>query len=155
MNCADARDLLLEADLSELRGETETDLSRHIRSCARCRVAAEEIATEEGMLARALSDAGPRIGVEEALQRAAAEAHSRGKVLPFPRRRVWGLVPIAAAAAAAAVLFTRNGGQLPGEPIDLAAARDAAPVPTVEASPGQSVAVFDTENPNIVVVWIF
>jgi predicted anti-sigma-YlaC factor YlaD len=155
MNCTDARDLLLEADLMELSGEVDTDLSRHIRACAGCRAAAELIAAEQQTLARALSGAAPRTGVEEAVRRAGSEAHTRDRVLPFRPRRWWAFAPLAAAAALVAILFTQNGGQLPGEPIDLAAGRDAVPVPTVEASSSQNVAVFDTENPDIVVVWIF
>ena len=155
MNCTEARDRLLEADLAELDGEVETDLSRHLQGCAGCRTVAERLAAQERTLAAALDAVQPRVGVEEALARAEAESASRGRVLTFPLRKAWGLVPLAAAAAVAGVLVTHNGGQLPGEPIDVAALVQEAPVPTVEASTGQNVAVFNTENPDIVVVWIF
>ncbi len=154
MNCTEARDRLLEADLAELNGEVGTDLSRHLRDCTGCRALAERLAAQERSLAAALDAVRPRMGVEEALARAEAESASRGRVLTFPLRKAWGLVPLAAAAAVTAVLVTHNGGQLPGEPIDVAAVRHA-PAPIVEESTGQNVAVFETENPDIVVVWIF
>lgn len=154
MNCTEARDRLLEADLAKLKGEVDTDLSLHVRDCAGCRAVAERLAAQERTLAVALDAVRPRMGVEEALARAEAGSASRGRVLTFPLRKAWGLVPLAAAAAVAGVLITSNGGQLPGEPIDVAAAHHA-PVPTVEESTGRNVAVFETENPDIVVVWIF
>jgi predicted anti-sigma-YlaC factor YlaD len=154
MNCTEVRDRLLEADLAELEGEVVTDLSLHLRRCTGCRAVAERLASQERSLAAALDAVRPRMGVEEALARAEAESASRGRVLTFPLRKAWGLVPLAAAAAVAGVLITSSGGQLPGEPIDVAAVRHA-PVPTVEESTGQNVAVFETENPDIVVVWIF
>lgn len=154
MNCTEARDRLLEADLAELNGEADTELGMHVRDCAGCRAVAERLAGQERSLAAALDAVQPRMGVEEALVRVAAESASRGRVLTFPLRKAWGLVPLAAAAAVAGVLVTSNGGQLPGEPIDVAALHQA-PVPTVEASTGQSVAVFETQNPDIVVVWTF
>ncbi len=154
MNCTEARDRLLEADLAELNGEVGTDLSRHLRDCAGCRALAERLAAQERSLAAALDAVRPRMGVEEALARAEAESASRGRVLTFPLRKAWGLLPLAAAAAVAGVLVTSNGGQLPGEPIDVAALREAS-VPTVEEATGRNVAVFETENPDIVVVWIF
>jgi hypothetical protein len=117
---------------------------------------AERIATEEVALAAALDARRPRLDVEEAVARAAVEAGSRGKVIRFPRLRpAWALAPLGAAAALAGILLTQNGGQLPGDPIDLAAVGSTVPMPTVEASEGQNVAVFDTDNPDIVVVWIF
>ena len=152
--CTEARDRLLEADLTELKGEVETDLSLHLQGCTGCRAVAMRLAAQERSLAAALDAARPRMGVEEALARAEAESASRGRVLTFPLRKAWGLVPLAAAAAVAGVLITSSGGQLPGEPIDVAAVPQAS-VPTVEASTGQNVVVFNTENPDIVVVWIF
>jgi len=156
MRCTDARELLLEADLAELKGTADTDLSRHIRDCGRCSAMAERIVAEEAALGVKLGAHRPRMDVDQAIARAAVEAESRGKVLHFPRLNpAWGLVPLGAAAALAGVLLTQNGGQLPGEPIDLAAVRAGATAPAVEAAEGQNVAVFETDNPDIVVVWIF
>ena len=154
MNCTEARDRLLEADLAELESAVETDLSLHLRDCAACRTMAERLAAEERSLAAVLSSMPPRVDVEEAVARAMAAPGSGRRILPFPLRRAWGLVPLAAAAAATAVLVTSNGGQLPGEPMDVVSARQD-PVPTVETYSGHSVAVFETQNPDIVVVWTF
>jgi predicted anti-sigma-YlaC factor YlaD len=150
MKCEEAYPLLLEADPDELRGESDSLLSEHLRSCARCRMVAERISREEERLRFALDAVRPRASTEEAGKRAAREAHLRG------RREIWhGLAPIAAAAGLAGILFVSTAGPT-SEPLGehtTTAAQTLPPV--VEAAPGQQVAVFDTDNPNIVVVWSF
>ena len=37
MNCTEAREAMLVAELAELRGETETPLATHVAGCADCR----------------------------------------------------------------------------------------------------------------------
>ncbi|MGD8726981.1 MAG: hypothetical protein PVH40_05000 [Gemmatimonadales bacterium] len=150
MNCDAVRSHLLEASPEELRGETDSPLSTHLRSCPRCRAIAEHIDREERRLRLALEAVVPDTPVEEACTRAAWEARFRN------RRHVWnGLAPIAAAAGLAGVLLVSTGGPAPGPVADQPTETATALPPVMESAPGQQVAVFETDNPNIVVVWSF
>lgn len=151
MNCIEARDLLLEADLAELRGEGESELARHLRECARCRAMAREIVQQEGALAEALAAVRPRVSTDTAVAEATA-----ARVLPLgPRRkRRWAVaIPAAAAAVLAGILLTSNGTPpTVVTPIEEAA---APAVPVVSAASSETFVVFNTENPDIVVVWFY
>lgn len=149
MKCDEAYPLLLEADPTELRGEADSPLSQHVRTC-RCRAVAERISREEERLRTALDAVQPRLSAQEASKRAAGEARLRG------RREIWlGLAPVAAAAGLAGILFVSTGGPTSGPLEEPTPVAQAAPPPVVKAAPGQQVAVFETDNPNIVVVWSF
>ena len=149
MNCTEARNLLLEAELAELHGEGESEVARHIHECARCRTMAQEIVEQEGALAEAL--AGVRPGVSAAT---AADEARTPEVIPLPRwRRRWtALIPAALAATIAGILLTGSGTP-PAQPAAETAA--VAAVPVVDAASSERVVVFNTDNPDIVVVWLF
>lgn len=143
MACRAVRDALLEADLAELRGERESDVSRHLAGCADCRAAATRILQAEGALLHE-----PRRPIEAVLAAARAEAGRRAM-----RRRAWRrLTPLAAAAGLGALLWVARR-----EPPLPAPAPDTRPTPTVtvEAPAGRNVAVLETGNANIVVFWFF
>lgn len=149
MTCAGARALLREADLRELRETADTELSRHLRSCARCRAVAERLLTMESELAHALARATPPplAAAIENVGRAAARRAAR-------RRWSLRLTPVAAAAAlVAGILLGRRepDAALRSPPDVLPNAGGIA----VQAPPGRSVAVFETNNPAIVVIWFF
>jgi hypothetical protein len=62
--------------------------------------------------------------------------------------------PLAAAAGVATVLLTRRG---PGSIAETPRPR-AETMPrgvTVTAPPGRNVAVMETDNPNVVIIWFF
>ncbi len=150
MKCDHARLLLLEADLEELRGEAQSPLSEHVRSCPRCGSMAAYVTEGEEMLRAALGGIRPRVSVEDASKRAVTEARLRR------RRQIWhGIAPVAAAAGLAGVLLVSLRDPTPG-PLgaQLTTVEHELP-PIVEAAPGQRVAVFETDNPSIVVVWSF
>lgn len=149
MDCRAVRDALLEADLAELRGERESDLSRHLAGCADCRAAATRILQAEGALLHALQAPEARRPIESVVAAARAEAARRAM-----RRRAWRRwVPLAAAAGLGALVWInrRDPPRLPPPP------RDSGPTATVtvEAPPGRNVAVLKTGNPDIVVIWFF
>ncbi|HEX8906064.1 MAG TPA: hypothetical protein VF771_14550, partial [Longimicrobiaceae bacterium] len=54
MDCRTARDLLLEADPAELRGERDSPLAAHLHSCAGCRARAAAILAGQAELDAAL-----------------------------------------------------------------------------------------------------
>lgn len=149
MNCTEARDLLLQAELAELRGEGESEVARHVRECARCRTVAQEIGEQEGALAQALAGMRPGVSADTA-----ADEARTPEVIPLPRwRRRWAaLIPAALAATLAGILLTGNGTP-PAPPATETAA--VAPVPVVDAASSEHIVVFNTDNPDIVVVWLF
>jgi anti-sigma factor RsiW len=152
MNCTEARDLLLEADLAELRGEGESEVARHVRECTRCRATAREIIEQEGALAHSLAGVRSRVSADATAAEAAA-----AKVLPLrPRwKRRWAtVIPAALAATIAGILLTSNGTSPTVVPSTTEVAAVAA-VPVVDAASSETFVVFNTDNPDIVVVWLY
>ena len=145
MTCAEARERMLEAERTDLSGATDSELSLHLRGCARCRRAAHRILEEERVLFGVLASATPRRGADEAV----------GLVRRRARRRrwMWRAAPLAAAAVLAIVWLGRPARveQSARSPTPPAAGSGIA----VEAPPGRSVAVFRSDNPEIVVIWYF
>jgi len=149
MDCRAVRDALLEADLAELRGAGDSTLSRHLAACSACRAAAARILEDQAALLAALQAPAPRREIAWAIGAARAEAGRRSA-----RRRAWQRwVPLAAAAGLGAIIWiARREPQHPSaarvEPI-------SPPGLMVEAPAGRNVAVLETGNPDIVVIWFF
>lgn len=169
--CTPFRELMLEADPAELRGEGNGDLARHLRVCEPCsRVAAlllEETARldallEEapdvdvaGILARAGVSSAPSGPASEAVRpaMAASAASVPGRLgMRFPRRRLW--IPLVAAAALAAILLLR-APWVRSPTASVAAAPESAAPPVVEPAAGQDAAILRTDDPEITVIWLF
>jgi predicted anti-sigma-YlaC factor YlaD len=146
MDCASARQAMLEADPSELASGSGSELSRHLDSCAACRAAAAEILSAERGLAAWLAEARPRGDVAEAVARAAATARRR------PATRRIGVAGSLLAAAAIAVLLLLPRGERPVA-TSVAAALPPAGGFSVTAPPGRDVVVMHTSDPKIIVVW--
>jgi len=152
MRCRDALRALLEAEPQELRGEGESAVAAHVRECPECGMAADALLAGEESLAETLRGQAPPLDVKSVLERAR---------LPFPppsrprwRSAVWkSVVPLAAAAATAFLLLTRDGGIPPVTPVSEPAVITTAQV--LEAPEGKNVAVLETQNPAIAVVWFF
>lgn len=157
MTCVQTRAALLEADLAELGRPATTPLAGHLGTCAECRRLADWIVAGTDALRRERARP-PRRSPGEASTAAAQEATAIRRV----RRRWLTATPALAAAGLAAVLLTRSRGPgLPSAPSppstpSAPAAAPAAPadVPLV-ASTARTVAVFETANPKIIVVWQF
>jgi len=139
LTCSTARELMLEADPLDLLGATQTELSLHVDGCTRCRTAAQR------MLEVALGAATPRRSVNDAVRVARRRA--------WRRSWLWRASPLAAAAVLAIVWLGRRAPlqQPASPPIRPAGGSGVA----VAAPPGKSVAVFRTDNPDIVVIWFF
>ncbi len=96
MTCDTMRERILEADLAELRGETDTPLAKHLRECDACRSVADKIVQAEAELGVALDTMATGV---------------RTRRTTAPRRRLghWAvLVPLAAAAGLAAIIVGRG-----------------------------------------------
>jgi len=145
VTCAEARERMLEAERTELSGATESELSLHLRGCARCRRAATQILEAERELWGALAAATPGRGADEAVGLVRRRAQRR--------RWAWRVAPLAAAAVLAVALIARREQVQQTPP-----PASAPPIRSglaVEGPPGRSVAVFQTDNPDIVVIWFF
>lgn len=149
LNCAEARERLLVADPEELRDRSRTTLGRHLAGCEPC-------------AARAASILRGQRDLDDALSRIVAEATSGAPDISPRRRRL--LTPRVALplAAAAAVLLMIAGERWAwgGDDAELptpeqVAATQREPIPFVTPPEDRNVAVFDTGNPRITVVWMF
>lgn len=144
MTCAEAYDLILEADPGELDGTREGPLASHLSECSRCRQLARVVLDEEASLGRTLMEVVPAPDLDEVLD--------QGSHRPPRRRDSWAAaISLAAAAALVGVFLTREP-QLPG-PL-----YTAPPTPVgldVQAPEGRNVAVLKTNDPDITVLWLF
>ena len=145
MNCRTARSLLLTAEPADLEGRGDTDLSQHLRSCAHCRALASEIRQAMGQLDQALDVEAAGVQLVRQAIRSAQRRRTRARLLGR-------LVPLAAAAGLAGLLFVRRGP--PAVPVPLGAPPAIHDV-SATAPPGHSLAVLHTDDPNIVVIWFF
>lgn len=157
--CSSFQEMLLEADPDVLRGEGDSPLAAHVRDCPRCARAATLFLRGADILGETLANntATPSDEViDSIIRRARAESMPTSAVARA--RTAWFLRPsarwvtLAAAASVAALLFV--GGprrpRIPVTPTQIAMA-----LPLVDASDESNVAVIQTDNPDITVLWFF
>ena len=139
MNCDVAREEMLVADLHELRGEGDTDLAMHVRSCAECRRRAEIILGEYDTLRASLAGLEPRTATAQ--------------VTPIrkARRYLWIPLPLAAAAVLALLLVRGQNDELPN--IDALTRMMFQETPVVSPAAGQQAMVI--EKNNMTIVWLY
>jgi hypothetical protein len=150
MDCTAVRDAILEAEPAELRRLTDSDVSVHLRQCSTCRALAMQISKAEDELRGHFSQAPQLESVAAALEAASV----RAGIIRRRRRRGWAAVPALAAAGVAVALLVRTGGAPPAN-VRSPIPPSATAAPLVETTAGPHVAVLETDNPNIVVVWTF
>lgn len=160
MTCADARELLLEAEPHDLRPRGRGPLSEHLGACPRCRALADAILRGEAALGgglAALAAAGAaRVAIAAGTPPPRAEPTRPSRVARVParsraRRRVALAVLPLAAAATLVLLPSAGAGPAPLPDPDVVL---HPPVPFVEAPAGGPVAVLES-GPGITVVWFF
>lgn len=157
MTCAEAIEALLEADPRTLEGHGDEPLARHLRECLSCAERARAILQGEAALVQALGAQLRALDLERILEQ--AEATGPRNHTPLPTRwRSWSvsrhgrtLLPLAAAAGMAALFLTRE----PSLPGPVYSPPLATPGLDVEVPEGRSVAVLETNNPEITVLWLF
>lgn len=167
MRCDTALDRMLEAEPSELRGVGDGELAAHIAACGRCSRIAATLLDELGALDSALAGFGKRHDADAAADAALAAVRGgvgAGRAPGPPARdgarvgpgwRTWtrgAWVPLAAAAALAAVLLARDDA-----PVDGPVRRAPGVEPRVSVTPpeDQGAAILETANPNITIVWLY
>lgn len=152
LSCSQAREALLEADLAQLEGRSGDALAGHLGGCEKCSAMARMILDGERGLGEVIEALVPASDLDELLERAREEGP--GIRSAIRRKLTWsarGVVPLAAAAALAA-LFLGREPVLPGDPVVPLA---TAPGLGLEVPEGQNVAVLATNNPDITVLWFF
>jgi predicted anti-sigma-YlaC factor YlaD len=159
MNCEVARQALLEADPDALSASGNGALADHLRTCPKCARMAALLNEGHTQLAAHLDEDmvnPPAALVDEVLQRSRAPSEvakeRRERLFSVGRR---ALAPLLAAAAIAGLMLWSNE-PLPS-PRSVATPDQTAPAatPRIEAPAGKSVAVIQTRNPSITVVWLF
>ena len=152
MNCSEARELMLEADVAELEGLRDSPLSGHIRQCADCGAVALGILVQQQELNRALRAERPQTSVEVALARANARAIGARR-----RRKMWqAVVPLATAAGLAGIVVYGSTRNPVPDSVWRAPEQAAALGLDIETPPGKNVAIFEiADRPDIVVVWFY
>lgn len=128
MNCNEARETMLVAELAELRAGT-SDLGRHLGECRAC-----------GRMALAILDDTAALGAVLPLRR------SRRRL----RRVALVGIPIAAAAALVLTINTRRDD-------DVSPPRPSLPVVrqvSLTVGQGQRATVLKTTDPTVTVIWL-
>ena len=152
IECTRSFDALLEADVEELSGVAETDVGVHVRECGRCAAAAQAILDGNDVLDKVLGSV-PAIDARALVARARLEAPQRvGKRAPRLTRR-WRRGAALAAAASIAVVLLLPERDMPMSGVELAPRTEVYSL--VEAPADRSVAVIQTDNPDITVLWFF
>lgn len=150
MECREARHLLLEADLLLDADPTQAEqhLSQHLEACADCRGLVATVRSHT----RALGDVLERPNAERPdLDLILAAAAVPSVETRRSRIHVSPALTFLAAAALATVLFMSGGDRpLPGTPL----VSTAEVLPDVEVAAG-NVAVIQTANPDITVLWFY
>jgi hypothetical protein len=154
--CASVRRLMLEAETDELRGIGSNAVAAHIRDCPSCarlatRILEETAALDDYLTAEAGADA-----VDVVLRRAGI-ASSPSAVAPSRSRPAWARpsawVALATAASVTLLLIIRERPPAPAPTAVALAVEGASPL--VQSSSERTVAVMQTDNPDITVLWFF
>ena len=138
-NCTAIRELMLEAELEELRGIGESDVAEHIRGCAACASRAQAILRSYGQLDAALTTMSTQ-----------SEAAT---VIPLQRRRRLRWIPLPLAAAAVVALLMMPGQEETLPNMDAVARMMIKETPVVSPAPGQQALVM--EKNEMTIVWLY
>ena len=166
-DCNWAKELLVAAP-EELSGEADTALARHIRDCPACTLAAQRILAANTHLDSALGslptvDAGALIArarsrdAEGSLSASPLRENARARAgRPWLAIPQWALAGGAAAVVAVGIalgtIFETVPPTVPPMPAPSVA---KAKHPLLLSAPNRRVAVFQTGNPNITLLWLF
>ncbi|MEN8374013.1 MAG: hypothetical protein ABFS34_01035 [Gemmatimonadota bacterium] len=166
MSCLRAERWVLEARPAEL-AEAPEWVTRHVAECRACSAALSAARQAHGLLAASLERATPRLSADDAV-RMALKGYSRSSrreaveergATRAPATRWWRVAPASLAALALAVLLWPSGSVAPPTGANLfgppGQSADRPEAFAVEVAGGARVAVFQTHNPKIRVVWLY
>lgn len=137
MSCEQARDLMLEADLDELRGTGDSPLARHVRNCGECAGFANRILESYGKMDNGL------VSIHAA----------QLDIVPIRKRRSlgWMSAPVAAAAVIALLVIARQNDPLPN--VNGVARLMFSDAPIVAPRAGQQAMVIQKKE--MTIVWLY
>ncbi len=137
MNCATAHEQLLVADIAELRGEGDSELATHLRTCAECRARATKILRGQDAMAAGLAALKPDV-----------------KAAPSHKSRAWRWAPLPLAAAAAlALLLVREQGSNAVPNVDAVTRLMFRETPLIAPPAGKQALVIEKDN--MTIVWLY
>jgi hypothetical protein len=134
MNCHEARDAMLVADLKDLRAGSPA-LGDHLETCPRCRGLAKGIAGDTALLGAQLE----------------RRTHPVRRRINARRVAVLASLPIAAAIVGAVAL---NVSRRPEPVVPSPSAKPVIREVSLTVAPGQSAAVIKTPDPTVTVIWL-
>jgi hypothetical protein len=137
--CEAMRDNLLVAELAELRGEGDSRVAEHVRTCAACRALAANILEQQGYMATSL---------------ATLRASAQPTIVPIKHksaRAVWWSVPLAAAAILTLLLVRPDSDELPN--VDALTRLMFRSTPVITPSAGRQAVVL--EKNEMTIVWLY
>jgi anti-sigma factor RsiW len=151
MTCSEAP-RVVEAEPSVLDGTDDSLLARHVATCAECTEIAGRI-LEGNRFLHATLDATGDLDVDALLARAAIQPDR----VPFERRPFLRVAFLAAAALLAAFLLVRRGQPPVSDPAELASigVRADAAYRGLDVRTESDLAILQTDNPDITVLWFF
>lgn len=162
MSCRRTREWLGTADPADLESPPERQ-RRHLATCEACSRALDGARGAHAMLRRRLGEARSRITADEAvalaLPDAGASHAARRPGARLPAGPGWRLAPVPVLALGLLLWIVWPAGPRPDAPeLSLSGSSSAAAERAgfaVEAPAGSRLAVFETENPKIRVVWLY
>jgi anti-sigma factor RsiW len=148
LDCTTARDLMLEADLADLRDGSTSELGIHIAQCDACRGVARQLLQSYDELNEGLMALSAAAKPEQARKRASSRPHLG---ISSPRRLVWASLPLAAAAVLALVLVRHEPPPPPPNPV---LARLMFPQTAIATPPaGKQAMIIDRSDATV--VWLY
>lgn len=146
-NRDDWPDGLLEGDLDAVDGREASERRR-----------AERIARDARNMNAVLSAMAEQLS-EGLTVKESGEAADLGRAVPSPRRLIWRsrtMVPLAAAAAIAALILVRSGGieESSGPGASAGATHTPSMMAEMDVEADRPFVVFPTGDPDIAVVWL-
>lgn len=155
IDCAIARDELLDAAPDELAGIAGTELATHVRQCGRCGPLAQLMLDEGARLGSALALVHPRLSATAAASEILAPLTVTTRAPESRRERLGRLAaaafPMAAAAALAAYIVY---GNQPSVPYAASSRETPAHAVRITAPAGTGTIVLNTADPDITFAWI-
>ncbi len=157
MTCAEALELVLEAEPEELTGVGNSPLAAHLRQCADCQRIAQSLHTHHAAVQAVYLSAESRRPAAAGVTRSIGpSAEGTALATTGHHLRRWVLVGVGVAAAITLMVMVRHGTPATAltHPTAPSVTTPAAPM-VAQVPPNQNAIIFATRDPLISVVWFY